>query len=84
MHDEFFGSGKRGARKGKGKGKAVEKRKLTIRDSGSESEEEPQHKRRKLVRGVRPATPSAASEDLMDEVDQERELLCNINILILV
>ena len=70
--------------KGKGKAKAVEKRKLAIQDSESESEEEPQPKRRKLVRGVRPATTSDESEDLMDEVDQERELLCNINILILV
>ncbi|KAK7693412.1 hypothetical protein QCA50_002980 [Cerrena zonata] len=55
--------------KGKGKGKAVEKRKLAVHDS--ESEEEPQPKKRKLVRGVRPPTPDE-SEDLMDEVDQER------------
>lgn len=56
----------------KWKGKAVHKRKMAVSDS--ESEEEPRPKRRKLVRGVRPPTPDE-SEDLMDEVDQERELL---------
>lgn len=58
------------------KSKNIGKRKHVEDDSGSEDAGRP--KMRKFVKGVRPSSPEEDDNDLLDEVDEHRELLsCN-------
>lgn len=60
--------------KGKAKAKAQDpkgKRKRAVLDS--DSDEDPQPRKSKLVKGARPPTPETDDEDLLQEVEEERE-----------